>query len=79
MFGRNTVSDRDLLRSINQRLTRAGAASHKVNVTIRQGVVTIVGSLQFAHQRDSIVKAVARVAGVRRVVDQTQLDEKKRQ
>ena len=79
MFGRNQVSDRDLLKTINQRITRTGTASStKVNVIVQQGNVTLTGTLQYAMQRDSIVKAVTRVAGVRRVNDQMQHVVKKR-
>jgi hypothetical protein len=71
MFGRNQISDKDLLKQINQRLARTGTASQsKVNVSVQQGNVMLTGTLQHAIQRDPIVKAVSRVAGVRRVVDQ---------
>jgi hypothetical protein len=79
MFGRNQVSDRDLLKTIQQRLARTGtASSSKVNVVVQQGNVTLTGTLQHAIQRDPIVKAVSRVAGVRRVSDLLQLVAKKR-
>jgi hypothetical protein len=78
MFGKNQVSDKDLLKSVNQRLARTGTASQsKVNVTVQQGTVTLTGTLQYAIQRIPIVKAVTRVVGVRRVVDQMQLIVKK--
>ena len=78
MFGRNQVSDRDLLKAINQRLARTGtASSSKVNVAVQQGNVTLTGSLQHAIQRSPIVKAITRVTGVRRVVDQMQHTAKK--
>ena len=74
MFGRNEISDKSLLKSINQRLTRTGTASQsRVTVAVQQGVVTLTGGLHYAVQRNPILKAVARVAGVRRVVDQMQL------
>jgi osmotically-inducible protein OsmY len=74
MFGKNQISDKDLLKSINQRMTRTGTASQsKVTVSVQQGNVTLSGILQHAIQRDPILKAVARVTGVRRVVDQMQL------
>jgi hypothetical protein len=79
MFGRNEVSDRDLLKSINQRLARTGTgSSSKVSVSVKQGNVTLTGSLQHAYQRDPIVKAITRVTGVRRVNDQMQHVVKKR-
>ena len=74
MFGRNQVSDKDLLKSINQRLARTGTASQsRVNVSVQQGTVMLTGTLQHAIQRSPIVKAITRVAGVRRVIDQMQL------
>ena len=80
MFGRNQVTDRDLLKNINQRLARTGtSSSSKVNVVVQQGNVTLTGTLQHAIQRDPILKAVARVTGVRRVNDQMQHVAKKRQ
>jgi len=79
MFGRNQVSDKDLLKHVNQRLTRTGTASQsRVMVAVQQGTVTLTGTLQYAIQRSPIVKAVARVAGVSRVVDQMTLVEKSR-
>ncbi len=79
MFGKNQISDRDLLKNINQRLARTGtASSSKVNVIVQQGNVTLTGTLQHAIQRDPILKAVARVTGVRRVSDQMQHVAKKR-
>lgn len=78
MFGRNQVSDKELLKNVNQRLTRAGAASSsRVTAMVRQGQVTLTGNLQQSHQRDPIVKAIARIAGVRRVIDQLKLVPKK--
>ena len=79
MFGKNQVSDKDLLKAVNQRLARTGTASQsKVNVSVQQGNVTLTGTLQHAIQRSPIVKAVSRVAGVRRVNDQMQHVAKKR-
>lgn len=79
MFGRNQVSDRDLLKNIQQRLARTGtSSSSKVNVTVLQGNVTLTGTLQHAIQRAPILKAVNHVAGVRRVNDQMQHVAKKR-
>lgn len=79
MFGKN-VSDKDLLRTINQRLSRAGAASQaRVTASVQQGNVTVSGNLQYSHQRGAIIKAIERIAGVRRVNDQLQLVERKQQ
>jgi osmotically-inducible protein OsmY len=77
MFGRNQISDKDLLKAINQRLMRSGAGQSRVNVQVSQGTVTLTGTLQYAIQRSPILKAIARVTGVTRVNDQMQLAEKK--
>jgi osmotically-inducible protein OsmY len=77
MFGKNVVTDKDLLRTVNQRLSRAGAASStRVTVTIQQGNVTLTGNLQYPYQRAPIVKSVERITGVRRVIDQLRLVER---
>lgn len=79
MYGRNQVSDKELTKAVNQRLMRSGMGSQsRVSAFIQSGTVTLSGTLQYAIQRSPIVKAVASVAGVRRVVDQIQLIEKKR-
>jgi hypothetical protein len=78
MFGKNQVSDKDLLKSINQRLARTGTSSQsKVNVSVQQGNVTLTGTLQHAIQRSPILKAISQVAGIRRVNDQMQHTAKK--
>jgi hypothetical protein len=78
MFGKDQISDKDLLKQINQRMGRTGTGSQsKINVSVRQGNVTLSGTLQHAIHRDPILKAVARVAGVRRVIDQMQHTAKK--
>lgn len=78
MFGRNQISDKDLLKIVSQKLMRSGSGSQsRVAVTVQGGTVTLTGTLQYAIQRSPIVKAMASVAGVRRVLDQMQLVDKK--
>jgi hypothetical protein len=78
VFGRNQISDKDLLKTVNQRLARTGTASQsKVNVNVQQGTVILTGTLQHAIQRSPILKAVANIPGIRRVVDQMQHSSKK--
>ena len=67
MVGRSLVSDKTLLTRITQRLSRAGVGV--LNPTVRNGEVTLSGSLKYETQRRSIVSAVAAVEGVRSVVD----------
>jgi osmotically-inducible protein OsmY len=73
MFGRNQVTDRDLLKSVSRRLDRTGTGSQsRIAVTVRGGTVTLAGKLQYENQRTQIVKAASSVDGVRQVVDQLQ-------
>ena len=74
MFGRNDISDKTLLKSVDRQLGRTGTASQsRVTVGVQQGIVTLSGTLQHEIQRSPIVKAVSRIAGVRRVIDQLRL------
>ena len=78
MFGKNQISDKDLLKSISQRLARTGTASRsRVVASVQQGNVTLSGNLLYDIQRSPILKAVTRITGVRRVIDQMQLAPKK--
>jgi osmotically-inducible protein OsmY len=74
MFGKNDVSDKTLSKSVDRQLGRTGtASSSRVKAVVQQGIVTLSGTLQHEIQRSPIVKAVSRVAGVRRVIDQLRL------
>jgi osmotically-inducible protein OsmY len=80
MLGRNQISDKDLLKAINQRLMRSGTGSQsRVIATVQKGMVTLTGSLQYAIQRAPIMKAVQSVPGISRIVDQMVLVPKKPQ
>ncbi len=73
MFGRNEVSDKTLLKSVNQRLERTGTGSQsKVQARVQRGNVTLTGTLRYDNQRTPILKAVSSLAGVRQVIDQLQ-------
>jgi osmotically-inducible protein OsmY len=78
MFGRNQIADKDLAKTVNQRLARAGASSSsRIAATIQQGTVTLTGTLQYPGQRSPIVKSLSGVPGVTRVVDLMKLAERK--
>ena len=75
----NEVPDKTLLQKVNQRVQQTGTGGRsKVTVDVRRGEVTVSGTIQYEMQRQSILKAAGRVAGVRRVVDQLKLHAKKR-
>jgi osmotically-inducible protein OsmY len=78
MFGRHEISDKSLLKTINQRLSRTGSSSgSRITASVQQGTVTVTGKLLHEIQRSPIIKTVSRIAGVRRVIDQLQLAPKK--
>ncbi len=72
------VTDKVLLQKVNQRLQRMGGAQGHVNASVRSGDVTLTGTLQYEIQRHPIVKAANSVGGVRRVIDQLQIEQKKK-
>jgi BON domain len=76
MFGNHELSDKELLKTVNSRLTRTGTGS-RIVAKINRGVITLSGNLQFAAQRIPIMNAASRVSGVRQVIDQMQFAQKK--
>jgi osmotically-inducible protein OsmY len=79
MSTKKEISDRDLLKSVNQRLMRTGTSGQsRVTAQVRSGVVTLSGTLNYEIHRRAIVQAVARATGVRQVVDQMTLVDKKK-
>ena len=71
MFTNDQNNDATLLKTVNQKLTRGGAGSQsRITATVQRGTVTLMGKLQYDAQRAPLTKAVAAIAGVRRVVDQ---------
>ena len=78
MFGRNEVSDKELSKMVNSRLSRTGTGS-RITATVNRGVVTLLGILQYAGQRIPIKNTASRISGVRQVIDQMQIAQKKPQ
>ena len=74
----NAIPDSDLLKTINDRLQRAGATPDRIRALVDHGSVKLMGSLQFELQRRSYLKVVSAVAGVARVDDQMQVTAKKK-
>ncbi len=73
------VPDKAIEQKVNQRLARAGLGSQsKVTITVRNGTVTMAGTLQYDGQRRPVLNAAQGVAGVRSVVDQLRTIPKKK-
>ncbi len=72
------VPDKAIEQKVTQRLTRAGLGSQsKVTITVRNGTVTMTGTLQYDGQRRPVLNA-AQGVGVRSVVDQLRTVPKKK-
>ena len=70
MFGKNEVSDKELLKTVNRRLDRAGGGSQsRVAASVQRGTVTLSGKIQYENLRTPIMKAASSVSGVRNVID----------
>jgi osmotically-inducible protein OsmY len=72
MFGKSRTSDKELAKTVNSRLMRAGGGSH-LTATVEQGTVTLTGKIRYEAQRRPILNAINSIAGVSRVIDQIQL------
>ena len=75
-FG-NRPNDKALLKDVNKRLMRTGTQT-KITASVSGGRVTLIGTLQYEHQRRNIIRSANYVNGVRNVVDQMTVQPKKR-
>jgi osmotically-inducible protein OsmY len=67
MFGKSAIPDKTLLTKVTQRLARCGVS--KLNLTVRNGVVTITGMLNYEAQRRPALSTATAIEGVKSVVD----------
>jgi osmotically-inducible protein OsmY len=74
----NAIPDSEILKSIHDRLQRAGATQERIRATVDHGSVKLMGSLQFEMQRRAYLKVVSAIAGVGRIDDQMQVSQKKK-
>ena len=73
------VPDKTIVRKVTQRLGRVGLGSQsKIAVAVRNGCVTVSGTLQYEIKRKSVLNSARGVAGVRGVVDQLQAAPRKK-
>jgi osmotically-inducible protein OsmY len=63
-------SDRGVIQQVNQRLASRGIRNPcKIDVTSKNGEVTLTGSIQYPQQRATAMHAASTASGVRHVVD----------
>lgn len=73
----NQVPDKTLLQTVLRKMAQKGAGA-RVTATVRSGDATVTGSIAYEHERKAIIRSVAGVQGIRRVIDQLQLVVKKK-
>ena len=77
-FG-NQIPDKTVLKQVVQKLMRSGTGSRsRVTAAVRNGDLTLTGTLQYEHERRCVVKAISSISGIRRVIDQMRLVPKKK-
>ena len=74
----NQVPDKTLLKGVQQKMMRKGVNSNRVTVTVRNGDVTVTGTIDYEHERRSVIGSMNGVPGVKRVIDQLRVEKKKR-
>ena len=74
----NQVPDKTLQKNVDRKLMQKCPGSARISATVRGGDATVTGTLKNEYERKPIVRCVAAVQGIRRVVDQLQVLEKKK-
>lgn len=77
MPSKQIMPDRVLLNKVTQRLARAGLGGCSVRVMVKNGQVTLSGTIQRDLQRRPAVRAATGIDGVRQVLDQLKVEAKK--
>ena len=73
----NAIPDKTLLRDVSKKLLRSGTQT-KITPSVSGGCLTLSGTLHNEIQRRPILRAVNQVSGIKRVVDQMTVQNKKR-
>ena len=66
----HSAKDDHITRHVNNKLASRGFGSQHLTVQTNNGLVTLSGGVQFAHQKRAALRAINGITGVRRVIDQ---------
>jgi osmotically-inducible protein OsmY len=66
----HNAKDDHVTRHVTNKLASRGFGSQHLTVKTSNGLVTLSGGVQFAHQKKAALKAITGIAGIRRVIDQ---------
>ncbi len=75
---RNEVTDKTLQNTVDRKLMQKCSSGAKITANVRSGDATISGTIANEHDRRPILRCVAGVPGIRRVVDQLLVVPKKK-
>ena len=73
----NKIPDKTLLQNVLRQLMRKAAGATQISATVSGGDATVTGKIRHEHERKPIIRCVSAVQGIRRVVDQLQIEQKK--
>ena len=74
MLNKGSASNKAIIKKVNQRIARASlGAGSRVSAVVRNGQVTLSGSIEYDNQRRPALRAASGVDGVGRVLDQLQV------
>ncbi|MEO1619252.1 MAG: BON domain-containing protein [Planctomycetota bacterium] len=74
----NQIPDKTLQKNVDRKLMQKCPGSSGVSATVRGGDATVTGMLKNEYERKPIVRCVAAVQGIRRVVDQLQVKKREK-
>jgi osmotically-inducible protein OsmY len=66
----NNSKDEHITRNVINKLASRGFGQSHLTVCTSNGLVTVTGSVQYAHQKTGAMKTIAGMTGIRRVVNQ---------
>lgn len=79
MLRKQAVPDKVLLKKVNQRLARTGLGGGcSIRASVRNGQVTLSGSIQRDSQRRPTMRAATGIDGVTQVIDQMKIEIQKK-
>ncbi len=71
------VPDNTVSQHVSQVLLQRGfRAPCRIDVSVKAGMVTPTGNIQYENQRRNVIRAAQTVTGVRRVIDKLQCTQK---
>ena len=74
----NQVPDKTLLQNVVRKLAQKCSGSPRISASVSGGDATVTGTIQHEYERKPIVRCIAAVQGIGRVIDQLKVEVKKK-